>query len=343
MTDRIVSLDQSRRLSVAPMMEWTDRHCRSFHRRFSRHSLLYTEMVNAAGMVLGDAAWLMDHGTAEHPLALQLGGSDPHLLARAVRLAADRGFVEINLNIGCPSDRVQAGRFGACLMREPALVAECLVAMREAAGETGPEITAKCRLGVDEQDPAETLPAFLDTLAGAGVRHVIVHARKAWLQGLSPKENRTVPPLDYDLVRQLAAARPDLAISLNGGIGTLAEAQEHLADGVFAGVMIGRAAYHEPAAILGGADALITGVATPAVDAVDAVLAMQPYIDAHLTAGGRLHAVTRHMLGAFAGRPGARAWRRILSEESTAEGADFRTVRRALAAVAPDRVAERAA
>ncbi|MEL6266545.1 MAG: tRNA dihydrouridine(20/20a) synthase DusA, partial [Pseudomonadota bacterium] len=283
-----------------------------------------------------DAAWLMDHDPAEHPLVLQLGGSDPAILAEAVRLACPRGFAEINLNIGCPSDRVQSGRFGACLMREPALVAECLAAMIEAAGPEGPEITAKCRLGIDEQVPEETLPAFLDAVAGAGVAHVIVHARKAWLAGLSPKENRSVPPLDHALVIRLAGARDDLSISLNGGIQSLDEAAAHLATGVLAGVMIGRAAYHDPAAILGGADALITGVAGPSVAPEAAVLAMRAPIERHLAAGGRLNAVTRHMLGAFAGRPGARAWRRILSTDSTAPGAGFDVVLRALEAVAPE-------
>lgn len=329
-------LIRARRLSVAPMMDWTDRHCRFFHRRFSREALLYTEMINAAGLVKGEADWLLDHDPAEHPLALQLGGSDPGVLAEAVGMARERGFAEINLNIGCPSDRVQSGRFGACLMREPAIVAECLRAMIEAAGAGGPEITAKCRLGVDEQAPEETLPVFLDHVAGAGVRQVIVHARKAWLDGLSPKENRTIPPLDHGLVLALAAARDDLAISLNGGVQSLDAVRDLLAPGVLAGVMVGRAAYHDPTAVLAGADALITGEDRPAVLPEDAVLAMEPYIDAHLARGGRLHSVTRHMLGAFAGRPGARAWRRILSEEATRDGADVATLRRALAAVVPD-------
>lgn len=317
------------------MMEWTDRHCRFFHRRFSRRALLYTEMINAAGLVKGGADWLLDHSAKEHPLALQLGGSDPRLLAESVAMARPRGFAEINLNVGCPSDRVQSGRFGACLMRAPGLVAECTAAMIEAAGDGGPRITVKCRLGVDEQDPAESLPALIDAVAASGVRHVIVHARKAWLDGLSPKDNRTVPPLDYALVAEVAAARPDIAIVLNGGIGSLAAAEAALAGTALSGAMIGRAAYHEPAAILGPADGWIERTACAPVPAETAVLAMEPYIDAHLTAGGRLHAVTRHLLGAFAGRPGARTWRRILSAEATTEGADFRVVRRALAAVSP--------
>ncbi|MEM8596136.1 MAG: tRNA dihydrouridine(20/20a) synthase DusA [Pseudomonadota bacterium] len=335
-----VGLAAARRLSVAPMMEWTDRHCRFFHRRFSARALLYTEMVNAAGMVQGEADWLFDHDPAEHPLALQLGGAEPEMLARAVRLAAPRGFAEINLNVGCPSDRVQSGRFGAYLMREPALVADCVAAMIEAAGPAGPEITVKCRIGVDDQDPEAALPDFVDRVAAAGVRHVAVHARKAWLQGLSPKENRTIPPLDHALVGRLAAARPDLSIALNGGIESLEEARALLeAWPALSGVMIGRAAYHDPATILGGADAFITGDDTPVVRPETAVAAMQPYIAAHLARGGRLHQVVRHMLGAFAGRPGARAWRRVLSEEAAREGADWAVVERALAHVTRDPVA----
>ncbi|MEM6944201.1 MAG: tRNA dihydrouridine(20/20a) synthase DusA [Pseudomonadota bacterium] len=331
-----MSLAEARRLSVAPMMEWTDRHCRFFHRQFSARALLYTEMINAAGLVKGEADWLLDHDAAEHPLALQLGGSEPEILARAVERAAPRGFAEINLNIGCPSDRVQSGRFGACLMREPDLVAECLVAMIAAAGPTGPDITVKCRLGVDEQDPEEVLPAFIDRVAEAGVRHIIVHARKAWLQGLSPKENRSIPPLDHAVVGRLAAARPGLSIALNGGIGSLETAEAHCtAMPALSGVMIGRAAYHEPAAILSGADAFIIGQPAPKVTAEAAIAAMQPYIERHLAAGGRLNQITRHMLGAFAGRPGARAWRRMLSEGSTRPGAGPELVERAMAAVLP--------
>ncbi|MEM7496564.1 MAG: tRNA dihydrouridine(20/20a) synthase DusA [Pseudomonadota bacterium] len=340
-------LDEARRLSVAPMMEWTDRHCRYFHRRFSARALLYTEMINAAGLVKGEADWLLDHDPAEHPLALQLGGSEPEMLARAVERAAGRGFAEVNLNVGCPSDRVQSGRFGACLMREPAVVAECLTAMIAAAGPGGPEITVKCRIGVDEQDPAVALPDFLDHVASAGVRHVIVHARKAWLAGLSPKENRSVPPLDYPLVGRLAAERPGLAVSLNGGIGSLDEARALWVNWpALSGVMIGRAAYHDPAGILGGADAFIAGEVATGDDRVGpeaAVRAMLPYIEAHLAAGGRLNQVTRHMLGAFAGRPGARAWRRILSEGAVRDGADTRVVEQALTAVTRDRNAASAA
>ncbi|MGF1500342.1 MAG: tRNA dihydrouridine(20/20a) synthase DusA [Paracoccaceae bacterium] len=326
-------LSLARRLSVAPMMEWTDRHCRLFHRRFSRRALLYTEMVTASGLVLGGADWLLAHDPEEHPLALQLGGSDPEMLARAVEMARPFAFEEINLNVGCPSDRVQSGTFGACLMREPALVARCCAAMIAAAGDNGPEITVKCRLGVDEQDPAESLPALLDAVAEAGVRHVIVHARKAWLQGLSPKDNRTVPPLDYDLVARLRAARPGLSISLNGGITDLATAAQEAAR--FDGIMIGRAAYHDPAGILGRADGLILGEERPAVSGETAVRAMLPHIERALERGVRLHQITRHMLGAFNGRPGARLWRRTLSEEAVRPGAGPQVVERALDRVVP--------
>lgn len=326
-------LDRARRLSVAPMMEWTDRHCRMFHRQFSRHALLYTEMVTASGLVLGGADWLLAHDPAEHPLALQLGGSEPEMLARAVEMALPFGFAEINLNVGCPSDRVQSGAFGACLMREPELVARCVSEMRAAAGGGGPEITVKCRIGVDEQDPETALPRFVDIVAAAGVRVFAIHARKAWLKGLSPKENRTVPPLDHPLVARLKQARPELFVSLNGGIASLAEARAHLE--VFDGVMIGRAAYHDPSGILGGADALIAGGAGAEVTPEAAVRRMLPYIEREAARGTRLHQITRHMLGAFAGRPGARAWRRRLSERATQPGAGPELVEEALALLAP--------
>ena len=298
------------------MMDWTDRHCRMFHRQFSRHALLYTEMVTAAALVRGGADWLLDHDPREYPLALQLGGSQPEELARAVEIARDRGFHEINLNVGCPSDRVQSGCFGAVLMREPELVGRILAAMRDAAGNV--EITVKCRIGVDDQDPEEALPRFLESVAAAGVRRVTVHARKAWLQGLNPKQNREVPPLDYPLVRRMKDRFPGLWIGLNGGIASLAEANDHLRDG-FDGVMIGRAAYHQPTEILAAADREIFGADTPPVAPEDAVRAMLPYIEAERGRGTPLHHVTRHMLGAFAGRPGARAWRRALSDGAIGE------------------------
>ncbi|MBY8975561.1 tRNA dihydrouridine(20/20a) synthase DusA [Rhodobacteraceae bacterium NNCM2] len=326
-----MQLKESRRISVAPMMDWTDRHCRVFHRQFSKHTLLYTEMVTASGVVRGDADWLYNHDLVEHPLALQLGGSEPEMLAEAVRRALPFGFEEINLNVGCPSDRVQSGTFGACLMREPELVADCTSAMIDAAGPGGPEITVKCRIGVDDQVPEEVLPAFVDTVAARGVRHFAVHARMAWLEGLSPKENRSIPPLNYPLVRRLKEARPDLEIALNGGINSLEEARAHLewADGV----MIGRAAYHGPADILGGADALITGEAIAPVSAEEAVRGMYPYIEAELSGGTGLHQITRHMLGAFNGRSGARRWRRVLSEGAHRKGAGIELIEQALGEV----------
>jgi tRNA-dihydrouridine synthase A len=331
-------LRQARRLCVAPMMDWTDRHCRMFHRRFTSQALLYTEMVTASAVVHGDAAHLLRHDPAEPPLALQLGGADPGELAEAVRIAAPFGFAEINLNIGCPSDRVQSGTFGACLMRRPDLVADCAAAMIAAAGAGGPEITVKCRIGVDDQDPQVVLPDFIDRVAAAGVRVFAVHARKAWLDGLSPKQNRDVPPLDYALVGRVARARPGLDFVLNGGIASLEQACEHLGEG-FAGVMVGRTAYHEPAAVLGGADALVTGIAREAVPAEAAVRAMYGYIERELSAGTRLAQITRHMLGAFSGRPGARRWRRILSEGAHLPGAGVELVEQALGAIAPIRTA----
>jgi tRNA-dihydrouridine synthase A len=329
-----LQLSRNRRLCVAPMMDWTDRHCRMFHRRFTAEALLYTEMVTAGAVVHGDAAHLLGHDPAEHPLALQLGGSDSAELARAVRIAAPFGFAEVNLNVGCPSDRVQSGAFGACLMCEPGLVADCAAAMIEAAGTDGPEITVKCRTGVDDQDPEVALPGFIDRVAAAGVRVFAVHARKAWLEGLSPKDNRDIPPLDYPLVGQVKSARPELEIVLNGGIASLEQVRGHLAEG-FDGVMVGRAAYHEPAAVLAGADALIAGENRPQVAAEDAVRAMFPYIEAELARGARLAQITRHMLGAFAGRPGARRWRRMLSESAHRPGAGVALVEQALATIEP--------
>ncbi|WP_424970496.1 tRNA dihydrouridine(20/20a) synthase DusA [Dinoroseobacter sp. S76] len=324
-------LDHHARLSIAPMMDWTDRHCRMFHRQFSREVLLYTEMVTAPALVRGDATHLLEYTAAEHPLALQLGGSDPVELAKAVRIACGFGYAEINLNVGCPSDRVQSGCFGAILMERPALVAECVSAM--IAASDGPEITVKCRIGVDDQDPAQVLPDFLQQISEAGVRRVTIHARKAWLQGLSPKENRDIPPLDYPLVHAMKAAFPDLHLSINGGITDLDQAEAHLADGLD-GVMIGRAAYHEPSRILSAADRRIYGRPGPDVSAEEAVEAMRPYIAAYLAAGGKLAQVTRHMLGAFAGRPGARGWRRILSEQGHRSGAGLEVLDAALAQIA---------
>ena len=312
------------------MMDWTDRHCRFFHRRFTRRALLYTEMVTAAAVLHGDRERLLGFHPEEHPVALQLGGSEPASLAAAARIGREAGFDEVNLNVGCPSDRVRSGCFGAALMRTPGLVADCLAAMVEAAGPV--PVTVKCRIGVDEQDPEAVLPVFLDTVAAAGVRRIAIHARKAWLQGLSPKENREIPPLDHPLVLRMKAHRPDLDLSVNGGIDGLGAAEAFLAAGLD-GVMIGRATYHAPA-LLGAVDRRIFGEAGPDVAAESAVAAMLPYIETERSRGTPLHAITRHMLGAFQGRPGARAWRRRLSEEAHRPGAGPELVRRALAEVA---------
>ena len=315
-----VSPSLAHRLSVAPMMDWTDRHCRYFHRLMTRHAMLYTEMVTAPAVVHGPKPRLLDYSPAEHPVALQLGGSDPAELAQAVRIAGPWNYDEVNLNCGCPSDRVQSGAFGAVLMKTPDLVADCVRAMQ---GETDAPVTVKCRIGVDDQDPAEVLPHFVETIAKAGVRHVIIHARKAWLQGLSPKENREIPPLDYALVLQMKTRFPELTICLNGGVTSLAQVRELLAQGLD-GVMVGRAAYHDPASVLIGADSLWEEAEQPAPD-VTACLAvaraMEPYIADHLAQGGRLHQITRHMLGLFTGRPGARGFRRVLSEGASRPGA----------------------
>tara|TARA_R110002020_G_scaffold473192_3_gene702164 strand:- start:36186 stop:37223 length:1038 start_codon:yes stop_codon:yes gene_type:complete len=318
-------VQRAARLSVAPMMDWTDRHCRYLHRQMSARALLYTEMVTSPALVRGGALHLLDHDPSEHPVALQLGGSDPAELAEAARIGAQAGYDEINLNVGCPSDRVQSGAFGAVLMKDAALVARCVTAMRRAVDV---EVTVKCRIGVDDQNPDEVLPEFLSRLVGAGVERVTIHARKAWLSGLSPKENRDVPPLDYPLVHRMKELFPNLHISLNGGITTLETAEVAL-DGGLDGVMIGRAAYHQPADILCQADRRIFGSGTDTT-AEGVVEAMLPYIDAHLEAGGKLSAVTRHMLGLFAGRPGARIWRRVLSQNAHREGAGSALVRDAL-------------
>jgi tRNA-dihydrouridine synthase A len=322
-------LRSSSMLSVAPMMDWTDRHCRYFHRLMTRHALLYTEMVTAPALIHGDRDRLLAFDPSEHPVALQLGGSDPAQLAAAARIGADYGYDEINLNIGCPSDRVQSGAFGAVLMERPSLVGDCVAAMIAAAPV---EITVKCRIGVDHQDPAQMLPAFLETVSAAGVTRFAIHARKAWLQGLSPKENRDVPPLNYPLVYAMKAEFPHLHLSVNGGVASLDQVQAHLGAGMD-GVMIGRAAYHEPADVLLEADAVIFGATTPARSAEAVALAMIPYIEAHLTKGGRLNQITRHMLGLFAGRPGARHWKRTLSERAHRPGAGPEVIEAGLAAI----------
>jgi tRNA-dihydrouridine synthase A len=321
-----------RRLSIAPMMDWTDRHCRAFHRTLTSRALLYTEMVTAPAVIHGDREHLLGFDPLEQPVALQLGGSDPSQLAEAARIGEAYGYAEINLNVGCPSDRVQSGRFGACLMKEPDLVARCMAAMREAVSVP---VTVKCRIGVDDQDPETSLFQLVDACQAVGVEVFIVHARKAWLQGLSPKENRDVPPLDYGLVRRLKRERPHLSVSLNGGIASLDEAEAHLEaqDGVrLDGVMIGRAAYHEPA-ILGEADRRLYGSGTADVDVFSAVERFRPYIAARLQEGIHLPAMVRHMLGLMHGRPGARAFRRILTVEAVRSGAGLEVLDRAVQAV----------
>jgi len=311
---------------IAPMMDWTDRHCRVLHRMLSARARLYTEMLTTGAVLHGDRARLLAFDPAEHPVAIQLGGSEPAELAQAARIAEAEGYDEVNLNVGCPSDRVQSGRFGACLMQEPQLVAECMAAIAAAVKIPA---TVKCRIGVDDQDPEQSLFALADACAAAGVGVFVVHARKALLKGLSPKENRDVPPLDYPLVYRLKRERPRLRIVINGGVGSLDEAQAHLAH--VDGVMLGRAAYHTPA-ILGDVDKRLFG-AGEAVDAVEAVRRYRPYVAAQLARGTHLAAMTRHMLGLFHGAPGARTWRRILTVEGVKPGAGLEVIDAALAAV----------
>ncbi|MGA2792651.1 MAG: tRNA dihydrouridine(20/20a) synthase DusA, partial [Roseiarcus sp.] len=289
------------------MMDWTDRHCRFFHRLLTRRARLYTEMVTADAVVFGPRDRLLGFDAFEHPLALQLGGADPARLAQAARIGADFGYDEINLNCGCPSDRVQSGRFGACLIREPALVGDCVAAM---AGAVALPVTVKCRIGVDAQEPREALFALAESVEAAGAAAIIVHARKAWLEGLSPKDNRDVPPLDYPLVRELKKAHPDLPLAVNGGVVDLTAAEQHLRH--VDGVMMGRAAYQSPELLL-GVDPLLFGAPPPVADGFAAIEAYVPYVERALAAGARLHDVTRHLLGLFAGRPGARAWRQTLA------------------------------
>ena len=315
------------RYSVAPMMDWTDTHCRTFHRILTRRALLYTEMVTTGAVIHGPRARLLAHDASEHPVALQLGGSDPDELAEAARIAEGFGYDEINLNCGCPSDRVQNGRFGACLMREPELVGRCVAALKAA---TRLPVTVKCRIGVDDQDPEAALGALVDAVAAAGVDGVIVHARKAWLQGLSPKENRDVPPLDHGLVHALKRARPGLFVAVNGGIADNEAAARHLA--AVDGVMVGRAAYQAPEMLL-DVDARFFGGARAVPDAAAALALYMPYMADRLEAGVRLHDMTRHLLGLFTGLPGARAWRRHLATDGVKPGAGLDVVREALAKV----------
>jgi tRNA-dihydrouridine synthase A len=325
----------SARLSVAPMMDWTDRHCRYFHRLLAPRARLYTEMVHANAVLHGDRHRLLGFSAHERPLALQLGGSEPAVLAEATRIAQEEGFDEVNLNVGCPSDRVQAGRFGACLMREPALVAECIAAMRAVVAIP---VTVKCRLGVDEQEDYVSLRDFVDTVAATGCDTFVVHARKAWLQGLSPKENRDVPPLRYEQVYRLKQERPGLTILINGGIVESAAAHEHLRH--TDGVMLGRAAYHEPYFLHRlHADIFAPGAETQPRAAL--LRALEPYVREQLQRGSALKHITRHVLGLFHAQPGGRAFRQILSEGAHRPGADWSLVERALAAT--ESIAEHAA
>jgi tRNA-dihydrouridine synthase A len=322
------------------MMDWTDRHCRFFHRLLTRRARLYTEMLTTGAIRHGDRQRLLGFSAEEHPVALQLGGSDPAALAESARIGEGFGYDEVNLNVGCPSDRVQDGRFGACLMREPALVGDCVAAMKAAVRVP---VTVKCRIGVDEQDPEEALDRLADAVAAAGADAIVVHARKAWLEGLSPRENRDIPPLDYGRVYRLKARFPHLPIVINGGIGSVADAASLLAprDGiVLDGAMLGRAAYHRPGDLL-SADPVLFGAPAPLAGEREAVERMRPYIAARLAEGVRLPAITRHMLGLFQGRPGARAFRRIMTVEAVKPGAGLDVVDRALAAVsdAPARAA----
>jgi tRNA-dihydrouridine synthase A len=319
--------DIERKFAIAPMMEWTDRHCRFFHRLLTRRALIYTEMITTGAVLHGDRARLLAFDAAEHPVALQLGGCEPRALAACARIAADFGYDEVNLNVGCPSERVQGGRFGACLMAEPALVGDCVAAMASAVKLP---VTVKCRIGVDDQDPEEALEALTCSVEAAGVTALIVHARKAWLAGLSPRENREVPPLDYARVYRLKAAHPDLTIVLNGGVADLEQAAAHL--GRVDGVMMGRAAYQEPWRLI-DVDPALFGAPAPFASPRAAADALVPYIERELGRGTRLHAITRHVLGLFRAVPGARAFRRHLATEAVKPGATADTFRAALALV----------
>jgi tRNA-dihydrouridine synthase A len=324
-------INQSHRFSVAPMMDWTDRYCRVFHRVLSRRTLLYTEMVTTGAVIHGDRQRLLGFHACEHPVALQLGGSDPRDLATAAAIGEQFGYDEINLNVGCPSDRVKDGRFGACLMAEPELVAEGVAAMKRAVRVP---VTVKCRIGIDDQDSELALDTLARAVVEAGVDLLIVHARKAWLQGLSPKQNRDIPPLDYDRVYRLKASLPRLPIVINGGIGGIAEAKPHLQH--VDGVMLGRAAYQDPWRLL-AVDPELFGEPAPHATMKAALEAMTPYIAEELARGTRLHSITRHFVGAFHAVPGARAFRRHLAEQGVKPDAGIAVLREAI-----DRVADQA-
>jgi len=324
-----LTLKQAHRLAIAPMLDWTDRDCRYFLRLISRHSLLYTEMVTTGALIYGDRERFLAHDVSEYPLALQLGGSDPDALAKCARLGQDAGYSEINLNVGCPSDRVQSGSFGACLMAEPKSVAEGIVAMRS---EVTIPVSVKTRLGIDKLDSYEFVSDFISQVADAGCDIFIMHARKAWLDGLSPKENRDIPPLEYERVYQLKQDFPQLHIDINGGIKTIKQAKQHLEH--VDGVMIGRAVYHDPY-LLADADKIIFGDQHKIASRHDIIRSMLPYIDQRISEGRPIKSITRHLLGLFQGQPGARAWRRHLSENVHLKGADLSVITDALALV-PD-------
>ena len=315
------------KFSVAPMMDWTDRHCRVFHRLMTRRARLYTEMLTSGAILHGDRRRLLAFDACEHPVALQLGGSDARDLALAAKIGEDFGYDEINLNVGCPSDRVKEGRFGACLMAEPALVAACVAAMKAAVAIP---VTVKCRIGIDDQDSEVALDTLARAVTASGADALIVHARKAWLSGLSPKQNRDIPPLDYDRVYRLKASMPEVPVIINGGIGNLAEAKHHLAH--VDGVMLGRAAYQEPWRLL-AIDPELFGEAAPFTVMTDVFEAMMPYIERELAQGTRLHSITRHFVGAFHGVPGARAFRRHLAEQGVKPGAGLEVLQAAIALV----------
>ena len=329
MTDNSPQLPDSvdRRVSVAPMMDWTDRYCRNFLRVISKQALLYTEMVTTGAILHGDRNRHLGFDRAEHPVAVQLGGSDPRELAEAAGIAEQYGYDEINLNVGCPSDRVQSGRFGACLMTEPALVAECVAAMRQ---RVRVPVTVKTRIGVDQHDRWEDLEAFVRTVAGAGCRSFTIHARKAWLKGLSPKENREIPPLKYEVAARVKQEFPTLEVILNGGVKTLSDIQAHL--DVFDGVMIGREAYQNPY-LLASLDREVFGCQQDVLSREAIVEAYLPFIERELAAGTPLNRMTRHMLGLFHGMPGGRRWRRTISEQATKKGAGTEVLRAAVQAV----------
>jgi tRNA-dihydrouridine synthase A len=317
-------LNRARRFSIAPMMDWTDPHCRFLHRQLTRHALLFTEMVTSAAIVHGARERLLGFDAVEHSVAVQLGGSDPAELAEATRIATSFGYDEINLNVGCPSDRVQSGRFGACLMAEPDLLAECVTAMR---GATDRPVTVKCRIGIDDQDTEESLDRFADAMVAAGVDALYVHARKAWLKGLSPKENREIPPLDYPRVHRLAQRLAPLPVMINGGLKTLDDAEAQLPH--MFGVMLGRAAYHEPM-LLAEVDRRIFGDTAPAPELPAIIAKMADYAEREIGKGARLNNISRHMLGLANGRPGARQFRQILSVDAARRGAGPELLERAL-------------